>query len=107
MPEDPRSNARRDARSPAHPSDRKSSPPRAAEDENARAFVAARHRERSWIVDLPRGEAMLVGSSGAGALIEIADAGASPERRGRILWDGRAVLLEDDGRAPEIFVGGK
>lgn len=78
---------------------------RPTEEPGSRAFVAVRLRDRSWVVDIPLGESMLVGP-GAEALVAV-DAMDVPAPRGRIRWDGRALWLVETARWPEIFVGGK
>jgi transcriptional regulator with AAA-type ATPase domain len=93
----------------------------------ARAFVAVRMRERSWVADIPIGEWNLIGRTGdaivAIAPSEIAGAEASGSERpgserpgpgvqgsgvqGVITWDGAVLVLRESARTPEIFLSGK
>lgn len=72
------------------------------EEERPRAFVVARLGERTWITDLPVGEAVAVGSDpGAGLHLDEAQAAA---QQFELLWDGKTVRIDaKDG----TFVGGK
>jgi transcriptional regulator with AAA-type ATPase domain len=75
-------------------------------DEDARAFVAVRCRDRSWVVDVPLGESTLAGPRGE-ALVAIDEVAEPLSAQGRISWDGHALRLRETARTPEIFVSGK
>ncbi|UJR79013.1 helix-turn-helix domain-containing protein [Sandaracinus amylolyticus] len=72
----------------------------------ARAFVAVRCRDRSWIVDVPLGESMLAGPRGE-ALVAVDGITEPLGSQGCIAWNGRTLSLRETARAPEIFLGGK
>lgn len=67
------------------------------------AFVAVRYGDRSWVVDLPRGEAPLVGP-GDDSVVRI-DALARPQ--GSVRWDGEQLTLERTAKNPPIYINGK
>ncbi len=67
------------------------------------AFVAVRHGERSWVVDLPRGEAPFVGP-GDDAIVKV---DGQARAQGLVRWDGDHVTLERTAKAPPIYVNGK
>jgi DNA-binding NtrC family response regulator len=67
------------------------------------AFVAVRHLDRSWVVDLPEGEAPFVGPED-GAVVKI---GELARAQGLVRWDGEHVSLERTAKSPPIFVNGK
>ena len=67
------------------------------------AFVAVRHGDRSWVVDIPEGESVFVGTDDD-AVVCIPDL-ARPQ--GLMRWDGRHVALERTAKNPPIFVNGK
>jgi transcriptional regulator with AAA-type ATPase domain len=68
--------------------------------EKARAFVAVRHGERGWVVDIPCGRSTLLGPTSASLVI----LDPPPEHESSIEWDGERLILH---QSPEIFVGGK
>ena len=67
------------------------------------AFVAVRHENRSWVVDLPLGETAFVGP-GDDAVVKIE---GQARAQGRVRWDGDNVTLERTAKSPPIFVNGK
>ncbi|MEQ9074347.1 MAG: sigma 54-interacting transcriptional regulator [Sandaracinaceae bacterium] len=67
------------------------------------AFVAVRHDERSWVVDLPEGEAPFVGPSD-GAVVRIE---GFARAQGLVRWDGENLSLERTAKSPPIYVNGK
>jgi two-component system, NtrC family, response regulator AtoC len=71
--------------------------------ERSQAFVAARQGDRSWVVDLPRGEADFVGP-GQDAVVQVE---GMARAQGRVRWDGEIVSLERTAKTPPIFLNGK
>lgn len=67
------------------------------------AFVAVRHGDRAWVVDLVQGEAPFVGP-GSDAAVQI-EALARPQ--GTIRWDGEQLSLERTAKNPPIYLNGK
>lgn len=67
------------------------------------AFVAVRYGDRSWVVDLPRGEAPLVGP-GDESIVRI-EGLARPQ--GNVRWDGDQLSLERTAKNPPIYINGK
>src|SRR5690606_17592461 len=67
------------------------------------AFVAVRYGERSWVVDLARGEAPLVGP-GSDAVVRIE---ALARSQGTVRWDGEQLSLERTAKNPPIYIDGK
>ncbi len=67
------------------------------------AFVAVRHGERSWVVDLPRGESSFAGPDGD-AIVRIE---GQARAQGLVRWDGDHVTLERTAKSPPIYVNGK
>lgn len=67
------------------------------------AFVAVRYGERSWVVDLARGEAPLVGP-GSDAVVRIE---ALARSQGTVRWDGEQLSLERTAKNPPIYINGK
>lgn len=78
----------------------------AAELGQARAFVAVRCRDRSWVVDVPAGDSTLIGARGA-ALVASDELGEKVAPQGRLHWDGSSLVLRELARGPEIYLGGK
>ncbi len=71
--------------------------------ERSQAFVAVRFEDRSWVVDLPRGEAELIGPEPS-AVVRV---DGLARAQGRLRWDGEMVTLERTAKTPPIFVNGK
>ncbi|MGE0785376.1 MAG: sigma 54-interacting transcriptional regulator [Sandaracinaceae bacterium] len=71
--------------------------------ERSQAFVAVRHGDRSWVVDLPFGESEFVGPDD-GAVVRVA---GQARGQGRVRWDGEDISLERTAKAPPIFLNGK
>ncbi|MBX3270337.1 MAG: sigma 54-interacting transcriptional regulator [Sandaracinaceae bacterium] len=67
------------------------------------AFVAVRHGARSWVVDLPRGEAPFAGPD-EDAVVRIE---GQARAQGLVRWDGDHVTLERTAKSPPIYVNGK
>ncbi len=67
------------------------------------AFVAVRFEDRSWVVDLPRGEAPLVGPE-KDAVVRIEGLARS---QGTVRWDGDQLSIERTAKAPPIYINGK
>lgn len=67
------------------------------------AFVAVRHDDRSWVVDLPLGESAFIGP-GDDVVVRI---DGQARAQGRVRWDGDNVMLERTAKSPPIFVNGK
>lgn len=67
------------------------------------AFVAVRHGERSWVVDLARGEAPLIGPE-RDAVVRVE---ALARSQGTIRWDGEQLSLERTSKNPPIHINGK
>jgi DNA-binding NtrC family response regulator len=67
------------------------------------AFVAVRYGDRSWVVDLPQGEAPLVGPE-ENAVVTIAGLARA---QGNVRWDGEQLSLERTTKNPPIYINGK
>ncbi len=67
------------------------------------AFVAVRHGDRSWVVDLPRGEGPFAGP-GSDAVVQVQ---GQARDQGLVRWDGDLVTLERTAKSPPIYVNGK
>ena len=67
------------------------------------AFVAVRHGNRAWVVDLPRGEGAFAGP-GDDALVRIE---GQARDQGLVRWDGDLITLERTAKSPPIYVNGK
>lgn len=67
------------------------------------AFVAVRYGDRSWVVDLPRGEAPLVGP-GDDSVVRI---DGLARAQGSVRWDGEQLTLERTAKNPPIYINGK
>jgi DNA-binding NtrC family response regulator len=69
----------------------------------AQAFVAVREGDRSWVVDVPAGEAPFVGP-GEDALVRIE---GFARAQGNVFWDGEQLSLERTAKSPPIYINGK
>ncbi len=67
------------------------------------AFVAVRYGDRSWVVDLPRGEAALVGP-GDDAVVRIEGLARG---QGNVRWDGEQLSIERTAKNPPVYITGK
>ncbi len=67
------------------------------------AFVAVRFGERSWVADLARGEAPLVGP-GEDAVVRIEGLARA---QGNVRWDGEQLSIERTAKNPPIYINGK
>lgn len=65
--------------------------------------MAVRHGDRSWVVDLARGEAPLVGP-GPDAVVRVE---ALARSQGTVRWDGEQLSLERTAKNPPIYINGK
>ena len=65
--------------------------------------MAVRYGDRSWVVDLARGEAPLVGP-GADSVVRIE---ALARSQGTVRWDGEQLSLERTAKNPPIYINGK
>lgn len=72
--------------------------------EETRAFVAIRLGNRSWVVDLPRGESILGRGNGAAVRLEAPDL---PPCAGTFQWDGERLTFTVDEPDPPTFLNGK
>ena len=83
------------------------------EESPAHAFLAVRLRERSFVVDVPEGESVLIGSI-EGALVRIDDGrgddlddSEDEQGQGVISWDGHTLTLHESVETPPLFLSGK
>jgi len=67
------------------------------------AFVAVRYGDRSWVVDLPTGEAPFAGPDDESVVRIEGQARA----QGLVRWDGDNITLERTAKSPPIYVNGK
>jgi DNA-binding NtrC family response regulator len=71
--------------------------------QRSQAFVAVRYGDRSWVVDLPKGEAPLVGPAD-GAVVRI---DGLARDQGTVRWDGDQLSLERTAKNPPVYINGK
>ncbi len=67
------------------------------------AFVAVRYGEKSWVVDINKGEAPLVGPNHESVVT--LEGLARPQ--GNVRWDGEQLSLERTAKSPPIYINGK